>query len=584
MIRHVLEAFRSAGLREAVVVVGYLGDQIRKALRGYRDLAVTVVDNPDWQKSNGVSMLAAAPWVDRPCILSMADHMYEGSLVERLRRAGGLEGTCYLGVDDDIGGVFDIDDATKVRRSGDWIVEISKELEGYDGIDTGVFRITPALIEALGAEFAERGDCSLSDGVRRLAVAGKMRAVPVTGSLWIDVDTPMARRYAEAVLRVRELERGADQPYLLMNPGPVTMSPGVRQAIGSRDICHRDADFSELFSSVRRKLSIVYGAHEHHEVLVLNASGTGAVETMVSSFVPAAGKLLVVRNGAFGERIAQIARTHHVEVSEVEFGWGELVDLHAVVEALDADPSITTVAMVHHETSVGLLNPVAALGAICRERGKVLLVDAVSSLGGEDIDVERDGIDVCASSANKCLHGVSGVSFLAVSERAWSAIDGDPPRGYYFDARRYRAYLPQAQTPFTPAVQGLLALDQALTEALELGLDRRRARYRELCAAIRTGLRSLGLSTLTQTGSESHVITLAEVPPGIAYRALYDEMKGRGFVIYECKGALADRYFQVANLGDMGLDDVRSFLSALREVVSAHGAIRPAASGPHAWV
>ncbi|MBI5487493.1 MAG: phosphocholine cytidylyltransferase family protein [Deltaproteobacteria bacterium] len=200
MIRHVLSAFRGAGLTEAVVVVGFQGDRIRRALAGEDGIRVEVVENREWEKSNGVSVLAAAKSVDQPCILSMSDHLYGPGMVRGLCRIPASDASCQLVVDGDVAGVFDIDDATKVRREGDRIVAIGKELADYDGIDCGVFRVTPALIGALSDAYAERGDCSLSDGVRKLCAGDRMRAVGVTGEPWIDVDTPQALRAATALL------------------------------------------------------------------------------------------------------------------------------------------------------------------------------------------------------------------------------------------------------------------------------------------------------------------------------------------------------------------------------------------------
>ncbi|MBI5502723.1 MAG: NTP transferase domain-containing protein [Deltaproteobacteria bacterium] len=200
MIRHVLSAFRGAGLTEAVVVVGFQGDRIRRALEGEDGIRIDVVENNEWEKANGVSVLAAATRIDEPCILSMSDHLYGPGMVRTLCRIPDSDPSCQLLVDGDVAGVFDIDDATKVRRQGDRIVAIGKELADYDGIDCGVFRITPALIEALGEVHGQRGDCSLSDGVRKLCAGDRMRAVGVTGEPWIDVDTPQALRAATALL------------------------------------------------------------------------------------------------------------------------------------------------------------------------------------------------------------------------------------------------------------------------------------------------------------------------------------------------------------------------------------------------
>ena len=212
LIEHVLAAFEGAGLTEAVVVVGFQGDRIREAVSGERGIRVEVVENAEWKKSNGVSVLAAAGKLDQPCVLSMSDHLYGAGLVRALSGVPDDDESCQLLVDGDVAGVFDIDDATKVRREGDRIVAIGKDLTEYDGIDCGVFRVTSALVEALGEAYGERGDCSLSDGVRRLCERDRMRAVAVSGEAWLDVDTPEALRQARVLLRAGAFGTGLAVP------------------------------------------------------------------------------------------------------------------------------------------------------------------------------------------------------------------------------------------------------------------------------------------------------------------------------------------------------------------------------------
>lgn len=204
LIVRILRALASEGIREAVVVVGYQGDQIRRALETERTLglSVTFVDNPAWDRSNGVSLLAAARHIDRDCILTMADHLFAPEIVRRLVRADLPAGACSLGVDYDIERCFDLDDATKVQVEGTRIAAISKDLEVFNAIDTGIFRIGPALVEELERIEAEHGDASLSDGVRALARRGLFYATDVGEARWIDVDTPEAHARAEAMVRL----------------------------------------------------------------------------------------------------------------------------------------------------------------------------------------------------------------------------------------------------------------------------------------------------------------------------------------------------------------------------------------------
>ena len=206
-------------------------------------------------------------------------------------------------------------------------------------------------------------------------------------------------------------------------------------------------------------------------MLLLTGSGTAAMEMSIASVVPPGKKLLVIANGAFGDRLDEIAALHGIPRVTAALPLGRAAERRATSRARwTRDPDIAAVAMIHHETSVGLLNPVGEVGRLCRARGVTLVVDAVSALGGEDVDVVRDGVDICFSSANKCLHSVSGVSFLCVAPEVWPRIAGITPRVYYLDLLRHRQYLTELrQTPFTPAVSSFFALETALDELYEQG-------------------------------------------------------------------------------------------------------------------
>ncbi|HXJ19759.1 MAG TPA: aminotransferase class V-fold PLP-dependent enzyme, partial [Polyangia bacterium] len=288
---------------------------------------------------------------------------------------------------------------------------------------------------------------------------------------------------------------------------------------------------------------------------------------------------LVVANGAFGERLDEIAALHGIARHTLRYPWGILADPADVARALDADPDIAAAAVIHHETSVGVLNPIGEVGRICRARGVTSIVDAVSALGVEDIDVARDGIDICYSSANKCLHSVSGVSFLCVAPEVWPRIADIAPRVYYLDLKRHRRYLDELrQTPFTPAVSSFFALETALDELAEQGgVPARRAVYRERSLRIRRVLADLGFESFTNTGRESHTISTFRLPAHLTVSSFYDGMKARGFIVYRAKGELAERYIQVANMGELPELVIDGFLAAVSEV-ARNG--RSAGEGP----
>ncbi len=228
LLVRILRTLQGEGIREAVIIVGYRGEAIKKALRAEPSLGLTLhfVDNPAYDRKNGVSLLAAREFIDQECILSMADHLYSPEVVRRLRAFDLPRGASALGIDYDIERCFDLDDATKVRLQGNRIVDIGKDISDYNCIDTGVFRIGPELIAELDRVYQAAGDASLSDGVRALANRGQFLGCDVGDARWIDVDTPEAFQRAEAMVRVFGDDLGdepADEPSRPMDPEAIEL-------------------------------------------------------------------------------------------------------------------------------------------------------------------------------------------------------------------------------------------------------------------------------------------------------------------------------------------------------------------------
>jgi 2-aminoethylphosphonate-pyruvate transaminase len=564
-----LRTLHSAGIEEAIVVTGYKASRISEALSRYHlGIRVTEVHNAQWERGNASSVIAAVSLLEGPCLLVPCDHLYPPSLVRRIMSFPAPVDAMVLAVDRQTQEVFDESECIKVRMNGQLATDVGMELQGFDAVAPGMVRITVNLIETL-RRLVPEAELSVLDCLRAMTRRDRVRTMDVESARWISIGSTQARRYAELLLKLHgdTLETTDTGGYaLLLNPGPVATTTRVKAAVGARDMCHREPVFSNLLDSVQRKLRVVFGATEAHDVLLVTASGTGGLESAISTFAPRGRSLLVVRNGAFGERLVKIARTHDIDVVEVAVPWGKPFPLDRVRKTLEENRGIAAVAMVHHETSIGVLNPVAEVTSLARRFGATSIVDTVSSLGGEDIDVERDGIDVCIASANKCLHAFSGLASICVRRDAWVSIAEDRPRSFYLDLRRYRDYMVgRRQTPFTPAVNTLMSLNAALDELLEIGLEGRHAHYRKLNGKIRQGLELLGFNLLVDEERSSHSVTLVEVPADLTYQDIYQGMKNRGYIVYECKDELAGRYFQVANMGALEEPQIDEFLAALED-------------------
>jgi len=252
---------------------------------------------------------------------------------------------------------------------------------------------------------------------------------------------------------------------LLLNPGPVTLTERVRRSLLQPDLCHRESEFFDLQDEARARLVAAYDLDPADWAAVLmTGSGTAAVESMIAALVPRDGKLLVIENGVYGERITQIATQYAIPHDVLKHDWMDAPDIAQVAARLDADRDFTHVAVIHHETTTGRLNDLAAIAAVCRARGVKMLVDGVSSFGAEAIDF--GGIDAVAATANKCLHGVPGAAFVIV-RRAALALAAS--RTYYLDLGRLAKLQDQRNTPFTPSVHAYYALVEALREFDEAG-------------------------------------------------------------------------------------------------------------------
>ena len=355
---------------------------------------------------------------------------------------------------------------------------------------------------------------------------------------------------------------------ILLNPGPVNVSPRVAQALLRGDLCHREREFSTLQNRVRELLCQTFASPTEYTAVVLTGSGTAALEAAIASSLHPQRKMLVINNGVYGERMAQIASIHGFAVVELSFPWTSPPDLGQIDRALREDPAIEVVSLVHHETTTGLLNPVVAIGEMVRQHGRVLLVDSISGLGGEEIDLATAGIGLCIGTANKCIQGLPGVSFVLVKHTDMERMQAFPPRTLYFHLPMLHSHQQRESTPFTPAIQPLYALDEALQELLEEGVAQRIARYRAAAHLLRDGFESLGLKCLLPPDLRSNTITSLELPAGFTYEALHDALKARGYVIYAGQGDLAARVFRVANMGHLTLDQFRGFLAALTEVLA----------------
>ncbi|OXI67061.1 2-aminoethylphosphonate aminotransferase [Burkholderia sp. AU28863] len=345
---------------------------------------------------------------------------------------------------------------------------------------------------------------------------------------------------------------------LLLNPGPVTLTERVRRSLLQPDLCHREGEFFDLQDEARARLVAAYELDPAEWAAVLmTGSGTAAVESMIAALVPQDGKLLVIENGVYGERITQIATQYGIAHDVLKHEWMQAPDLAQIAAKLDAG-GYSHVAVIHHETTTGRLNDLDAIAEVCRARGVKMLVDGVSSFGAEAIDFAGGVIDAVAATANKCLHGVPGAAFVIVRR---SALVKAASRTYYLDLGRLAKLQDQRNTPFTPSVHAYYALVEALREFDEAGGWRaRHAHYKALADQAQAGLAARGMPLVLPEGASSVVLRAYRLPQGVTYEALHDGLKARGFVIYAGQGGLSKELFRISTMGAIQAADVERLL------------------------
>lgn len=355
---------------------------------------------------------------------------------------------------------------------------------------------------------------------------------------------------------------------ILLNPGPVTLSARVRNALTAGDWCHREPEFAELTREINTRLVSVYPElRNDFDAVMMTGSGTSAVEAMLASFAPVDGSTLVLANGIYGERMVQILTAHRKPHEVIKQPWTSALDLEAAARMLDRHPQITHVATVQHETTTGRLNDVDGVGALCRARNLRMLLDGVSSFGAERIDPAGWNLEAVAGTANKCLHGVPGLSFVIAHRSAW-ARQPAPIGSVYLNLYGYHAAQHGAgYSPYTQAVQVAFALREAIKEHDEAGgWQARRESYRLRAAQTHAVLSALNVESLLTVDDYSTVLRSYLLPAGMNYVSLHDELKKKGFIIYAGQGDFAQRIFRLAFMGDIQPSDLDALCAALKSV------------------
>jgi 2-aminoethylphosphonate-pyruvate transaminase len=354
----------------------------------------------------------------------------------------------------------------------------------------------------------------------------------------------------------------------LFTPGPLNTNASTKRAM-LRDLGSRDTEFIEVVRDVRSRLVGLGDGHEEYTSILMQGSGTFGVEAVLSSTIPQDGKWLILINGAYGERMLKIAHIHRIPAVALRTAEDEVPSPTSVKEALESDPDITHVAVVHCETTTGIINPIEEYGQIAKAFNKIYFVDAMSSFGAYPIDLTACNIDYLISSSNKCIEGVPGFSFILARIESLQKTEGYA-RTLSLDLYdQWKGLESDGQFRFTPPVHAILAFRQALLELeKEGGVTARGKRYRRNYEITLSAMEAMGFKPYLPPDHRGYIITSFHYPshPNFDFRRFYALLSEKGFLIYPGKLSHAD-CFRIGHVGRLKTSDVKGLMSAIESVL-----------------
>jgi len=375
---------------------------------------------------------------------------------------------------------------------------------------------------------------------------------------------------------MKEVERK-----ILLNPGPATTSDSVKYAQIVPDICPREEEFTQIMREVREGLIKITQCGEDYSCVLFGGSGTAAMDSVINSVVHEK-RLLIIKNGYYGERFSKIAKSYNIDFCELNFDMEKEINLLEIEQKLKEDKEIGYIAVVHHETTTGILNPIKEIGELCKKYNCVFIVDTISSFGGVPFNVKDCNIDFMMSTSNKCIHAMPGVCFVIARKKELDKLEGKEKRSFYLDLYDQYKYFEVeetgqgvggGQTRFTPPVQAIYSLRQAIKEFFDDGgITERYKKYSKNYELLIKGITKLGFKPLHREEIHSKISTtfLEQESTNVDFKKLHDKLYERGFIIYPNKVEIEGKTVKAirfANMGEINEEDMNLFLENLKEVL-----------------
>ncbi len=569
MVERSVKKLIEAGIEEIIIGTGHCSEYYDELAKKYH--VIKTVRNDNYANTSSMGTLeVCVPYIKGDFILLESDLIYDAVGLKVLQNdkrsnvilASGKSNShdeVYLAADENY-------ILNEVSKNKEIIPEPAGEL-------VGITKISKSCLEKMMTYYKSSPDLIKLDYESALKYVS-VNCEPVYVRkieyyVWTEIDdeSMLDRALNEIYPRIKENEDiNGIRREVLLNPGPATTTDSVKYAQVQSDICPREYEFGDLMEWCATELTKVVADPKEYTTIMFGCSGTGADEAMVCSVVPENGKLLVIDNGSYGNRIAKIAGVHKLNYDVFTSSTYEPINLKDL-ENVIAEGKYTHLAGVYHETTTGLLNPIKEICKIAKKYGLVTIFDAVSAYAGIPMNMKDIGVDFISATSNKNIQGMAGIGFVVCNKKALEATKDIPIRNYYLNLwDQYQYFQKTHQTRFTPPVQTFYALRQAIIEAQVETIEKRTKRYTDCWKILVETVKKLGLKMLVAEENQSHLITAILEPesPKYSFESLHDFAKAHEFTIYP--GKLGNiNTFRIANIGDIQPSEMKSFCIKLEE-------------------
>lgn len=565
------------GIQSIIIVTGYQNHFYDQLKNKYP--FIKTIKNDYFETTGSMySLFTAKKLINDDFLLLESDLLYESNALQSLlnihfNNAILLSGKTNAG------------DEVYVGVAGNRIVNMSKyisDINNLGGELVGISRISLDLYKKMVSYFDSRENKKTNyhyeDCLTDLAEDNEINFHLIDNLAWIEIDDEQHHKraiekiYPLICKRDKEIEwHKRVERNILLNPGPATTTDSVKHSMVVEDICPREKEFGELVEGIRRDLVKIVHGENSHEAVLFASSGTGGVEACLTSVVPFDRSILIVNNGAYGKRMIQICEGFGIDYIKYDIASGDPVEIDKLDKIVEKDKNtLSHIAFVHHETTVGILNPIDSISKIARKYNLEIIVDAMSSYAGIPIDVNKDKVHFLISSSNKCIQGMAGISFVICNRESLLKTAVYNRRNFYFNLfDNYTFFTKNRQMQFTPPVQIFYALRQAINEYFVETEEGRNKRYFEMYEVLKKGLLDMGFKFLVDEKHHAKILTAVIEPENKNYdfNRMHDYLYERGFTIYPGKGAKLNT-FRIANMGQLYKEDIEKFLLLLKEYLS----------------